>query len=381
MPSIHLSHITWRGESYIQIKPDGYVDGLSQMIKQVPGWAYHKETGWRVPYSVKTYQLLRNKLNHLPLRINPQKIEIETRVATMPHKLELSEEEKMAVLKTVEQLTLQRYSHHTIRTYKQHLEQFFMDQNGKPEDLNQTLIREYLMQKIKVQKWGEASQNSFLNALRFYFEKVAKTPLSLKDLRPRPAKELPNVLSEQEVVALFEAVDNLKHKTILMLIYSAGMRLGELIRLRVDDLHLDSGKIFIKAGKGKKDRYTILAAQMRKPLADYLKAYKPRYWLIESPTGEPYSARSVQTILQRAVVKAKVNPYATVHTLRHSFATHLLERGTDIRYIQGLLGHASVKTTEIYTHITQKGGDTIKSPLDHLDLRDKRNRRNNADIE
>jgi len=117
---------------------------------------------------------------------------------------------------------------------------------------------------------------------------------------------------------------------------------------------------------------------MKETLVEYLKSYKPRYWLAEGPSGEKYSSRSVQVILRKAIEKAKANPYATVHTLRHSFATHLLERGTDIRYIQGLLGHASVKTTEIYTHITQKGGDQIQSPLDHLDLGHKRNRRNGA---
>jgi site-specific recombinase XerD len=153
-----------------------------------------------------------------------------------------------------------------------------------------------------------------------------------------------------------------------MLIYSAGLRPGELLKLRVDDLHTHTGKIFVKSGKGKKDRYTILSPKMMEVLTQYLKQYKPQYWLFEGMLKEQYAARSVQAVLRKAVTKAKANPFATVHTLRHSFATHLLERGTDIRYIQGLLGHASVKTTEIYTHITPKGGDQIKSPLDHLDL-------------
>jgi site-specific recombinase XerD len=381
MPAVILSHVEWNGKSFIQVKPEGYVQDLDRILKQIPGWGYHRETGWRVPYSVQAYQLLRNKLDHLALRVNPQKVQIETRVQHLPSKLELTEEEKTAVLKMVEQLSLQRYSHNTIRTYKQHLEQFFMDNTNAPDQLDGEHVRFYLLKKIKANQWNEASQNSFLNAIRFYFEKIARKTLDIKDMRPRAPRELPNVLSENEVVRLFAAVDNLKHKTILMLIYSAGLRLGELLNLRVDDLHMDTGKIFIHSGKGKKDRYTILAAQMKETLVEYLRSYKPRYWLIEGPSGETYSSRSVQVILRKAIEKAKANPYATVHTLRHSFATHLLERGTDIRYIQGLLGHASVKTTEIYTHITRKGGDQIQSPLDHLDLGDKRNRRNGADTE
>ena len=151
-------------------------------------------------------------------------------------------------------------------------------------------------------------------------------------------------------------------------IYSAGLRLNELIKLRVDDIKIDRKEIFIYSGKGKKDRITILADKMIIQLKTYLKEFKPSYWLIEGADGGCYSARSVQAILRKGVADSGVNPMATVHTLRHSFATHLLERGTDIRYIQDLLGHSSIKTTEIYTHITQKGGRTIQSPLDQLDF-------------
>jgi integrase len=142
---------------------------------------------------------------------------------------------------------------------------------------------------------------------------------------------VPKTEAEKEVLAIFQATENLKHKTIMMLIYSAGLRLGELLKLRVDDLHMDNGQLFIKSGKGKKDRTAILAENIRSLIHKYLREYKPDYWLFEGPLKEPYSARSVQVILRRAVEKAKAYPFATVHTLRDSFATHLLERGTDIR--------------------------------------------------
>jgi site-specific recombinase XerD len=140
------------------------------------------------------------------------------------------------------------------------------------------------------------------------------------------------------------------------------------MHLRKDDLHHNSHKIFFKAGKVKKDRYIILATKMRNMFQQYLQQYRPQYCLFEGMYGEQYSGRSVQTVMQQAVKKSKINPFASVHTLRHSFATHLLESSTDIRYIQHILGHASVKTTEIYTHITTKGNAQIKRPLDHLDL-------------
>jgi integrase/recombinase XerD len=381
MSNITHAHIEWKGRSFIQIKNHGYIDRLYGLIKEVPGWGYHRDTGWIVPYSVQSYQLLKNKFEHLSIAINPQKVVLIATEQALPTKLELTEEEKLAVLKTIEQLTVKRYSLSTVRSYKQMLEAFFMENRCPLEELDLEHLRFYLLDKIKKKVWNEASQNSFINAAKFYFHHIAHRPLDFNDLRPRATKELPNVLSEKEVLAIFQATENLKHKTILMLIYSAGLRLGELLKLRVDDLHMDSGKIFIKSGKRKKDRYTILAENIRSLIHKYLKEYKPDYWLFEGSLKEPYSARSVQVILRRAVEKAKANPFATVHTLRHSFATHLLERGTDIRYIQGLLGHASVKTTEIYTHVTEKGGNQIKRPLDHLDLGDMGSRRNHVDTE
>ena len=187
------------------------------------------------------------------------------------------------------------------------------------------------------------------------------------DFRPRKPKKLPTVLSQEEVLALFRAVSNLKHRCILMLIYSAGLRLGELVRLRIEDVFIPQRKIFVKAAKGKKDRYTVLSDKMLVVLQKYLGNYHPDYWLFEGQTGGPYSARSVQNVLRKAVKQAGVNPYATVHTLRHSFATHLLENGMDLRYIQALLGHSSPKTTEIYTHITEKARNRFRSPLDTLE--------------
>ena len=154
----------------------------------------------------------------------------------------------------------------------------------------------------------------------------------------------------------------------MMLIYSAGLRLGELTKLRLTDIQADEHRIFVRDGKGKKDRCTILAGKTETLLRSYLAFYRPVHWLFEGADGGAYSDRSVQAIFTKAKERSKINPLATVHTLRHSFATHLLEKGVDLRYIQDLLGHESSKTTEIYTHITKKSWDKIKSPLDDLEI-------------
>jgi site-specific recombinase XerD len=186
--------------------------------------------------------------------------------------------------------------------------------------------------------------------------------------RPREEKFLPEVLNTDEITAILNATENIKHKAVLMTIYSAGLRIGEAVNLKLKDI--DSGRMQIRVenAKGKKDRYTLLSEKNLEVLRSYVKEFKPRVWLFEGAKGETYSQKAIQQILRKAVEKVGLKKHITVHTLRHSFATHLLEAGTDIRYIQSLLGHESSKTTEIYTHITGRGLQQIKSPLDKLDI-------------
>jgi integrase/recombinase XerD len=182
-------------------------------------------------------------------------------------------------------------------------------------------------------------------------------------------KTLPSVLSSEEVIEILKATENIKHRAILMTIYSAGLRISESINLKIRDIDSNRMQIRVEQGKGKVDRYTLLSEKTLLILRQYFKEYRPKVWLFEGLIkGEQYSTRSIQNIFQAAVKKAGITKDVSVHTLRHSFATHLLENGTDLRYIQNLLGHANSKTTEIYTHITTKGFDQIKSPLDKLDF-------------
>lgn len=275
---------------------------------------------------------------------------------------------RFTLLRLTEQLMLNRYSHQTIKTYRSCFRQFlghFSDRDlvsiEKPE------IRQYLLTQIKVRGWSEATQNQVLSAIKFYYEKVLGQEKQLYDLRARRPEQLPEILSEEEVKRLISSVKNLKHRCILMLIYSVGLRLSESVNVRLDDLLVDRRQIFIKGGKGKKDRYVILSDKLFAAITEYRQIYKPVYWLFEGISGERYSPRSVQQIMRRAVKASNVNPYATVHTLRHSFATHMLERGTDLRYIQHLLGHGSIKTTERYLHVQRDAEAKLKSPLDEMD--------------
>ena len=182
--------------------------------------------------------------------------------------------------------------------------------------------------------------------------------------RPKRANQLPNTLSVEEVYKLINSPTNLKHKAILYTVYAAGLRMSELLNLRVKDIRSKEAYIFIKGAKGKKDRHTVLADNLLKLLRKYYKKYRPSYWLFEGQDGGKYSSSSVQSIFRRAQKVSGANPWSTPHTLRHSFATHLLENGENLRNIQVLLGHESSKTTEVYTHVVGVNNRKVKNPLD-----------------
>lgn len=263
-----------------------------------------------------------------------------------------------------------RYGDHTIETYRSLFEEFINYYYRYDIDrIDESMIVTFLRYLVIERKVSTSYQNQSINAIKFYYERVlgGQRKVYLVD-RPKREKTLPVVLSEDEICAIIAATANLKHKTILMTIYSAGLRISEAINLKIEDIDSQRMQIRVEQSKGKKDRYTLLSAKTLDVLRKYFQVYKPKYWLFEGQKGEQYSDRSIQTILKASVAKAKIKKHVTVHTLRHSFATHLLENGTDLRYIQTLLGHESSKTTEIYTHVTTKGFEQIKSPIDKLNI-------------
>jgi integrase/recombinase XerD len=205
--------------------------------------------------------------------------------------------------------------------------------------------------------------NQAISALRFLFTRVLGRELSITK-RPKADRHLPGVLSREEAIRIVSAPRNLKHKALLALAYSAGLRVGELASLRVSDVDPARGVILVHCGKGRKDRYTILAIRTKRLLETYLDLYQPKNWLFEGQDGGHLAPRTIQEVFYRAKDAAGIAKDVSIHSLRHSFATHLLEDGTDIRYIQELLGHANAKTTQIYTHIAKKDFLRIRSPYD-----------------
>jgi site-specific recombinase XerD len=237
-----------------------------------------------------------------------------------------------------------------------------------PREATDADLRAFILFLIEHEQYASSTINQVINALRLLYVDLYRRPMELGKL-PRPKKErkLPVVLSEGEVRRLFDNLYNLKHKSMLMLVYSAGLRVGEVVRLHWEDLDEERRMIHIRGGKGKKDRYTILSGVVVKALQRYWKVYQPREWLFEGQEpGKSYSIRSAEHVFKKAAFKAGISKDVSIHSLRHAFATHMLEQGTDLRYIQDLLGHESIKTTEIYTHVSKRKLARLQSPIEQL---------------
>lgn len=269
----------------------------------------------------------------------------------------------------VEKLEQKRYSESTQTTYIAYMKDFVYAFDKRDlTQINADEINSYILRLIKNSKISASQQNQRINAIKFYYEKVlGHEKLMFAIDRPRDAKPLPKVLSLNEISQIISNCQNIKHKCILSLIYSAGLRRSELINLKITDINSERGLIVIKGAKGKKDRNTLLSKQMLHMLRSYYIDYKPSHWLFEGQKpGSSYSPTSIGKILYYACKRAKLHHRVTPHMLRHSFATHLLEQGTDLRYIQELLGHSSSKTTEIYTHVSKNMIEGISNPLDSI---------------
>lgn len=269
-------------------------------------------------------------------------------------------------------LKFKRYSPNTIKTYADALVVFLNFFRSKPVcDLTNDDVVLLVNQYILKNKFSFSYQNQIVNALKLYFREIRKSKIEVEALqRPRREHKLPNVLSKEEVKAILQAPTNIKHRTMLSLIYAcglSGLRRSELLNLKIGDVDSKRHMLIIRNSKGYKDRQAPISDKTIEMLREYYKMYRPKIWLFEGQKiAEKYSERSLEQILKKALLKARIVKPVTLHWLRHSYATHLLESGTDLRYIQELLGHKSSKTTEIYTHVSQKSLQNIKSPFDDL---------------
>ena len=283
----------------------------------------------------------------------------------------LSKENLRGLQRFDEELKLKSYSASTIRTYRNEFFQLLhLLKNKNVNELTADDLRRYMVYAMEKEGIKENTAHSRLNALKFYYEQVLGRDKFFWEI-PRPKKPLllPKVLSEDELSKLFRALKNAKHKAMLFTAYSAGLRVSEVAALKIRNIDSGRMQILVEQAKGKKDRYVPLSPVLLDILREYIKNYKPKpqTYLFESEqTGTCYPTRTIQKIFQLAREKSGISKQVGIHSLRHSFATHLLEKGTDIRYIKDLLGHFNIKTTERYLHVSKKDLVNIISPLDDL---------------
>ncbi len=331
-----------------------YDRGLIERVKKLVGvqWS-QSEKAWYVLDST----LYREKFGLAPKNLTGKAVLLNIHSANQP-----------ALQRYLETLQLKAYSPNTIKTYLNEFAQLLYTLKEKNVDtLDETRLRSYFLYCINTLKLSENTLHSRINAVKFYFEQVLKRSKFFMEI-PRPKKPsiLPQVINTQDIKKLFEVTTNLKHNTMLKLCYGMGLRVSEIVQIKITDVDSKNMQVFIEKAKGKKDRYANLPESILVQLRAYFLEYKPKKYLFEGLYGDQYSIRSAQQVFSDALKKAKINKKVGIHGLRHSFATHLLEAGTDISFIQELLGHNDLKTTLRYTHVSKQTIKNIQSPLDKL---------------
>jgi integrase/recombinase XerD len=374
--AISICLLQHRGKDWILLRFEPNAD-WTKRIKAVPGRKWTETyRGWLVPDTLENRKLC--KLAPIATKTKtPFAKKTDTKPTTVKASQEpksiLSHENNLALEKFIQELTLMAYSPSTIKTYRNEFLQLLKLLKKKPaSELTIDELRRYMSYTITEEGINENTAHSRLNALKFYYEQVLKKEKFFWEIpRPKKPQQLPRMFSQSEISSIINKTDNLKHKVMLMLAYSAGLRVSEVVSLKTWQIDSKRRCIHVEHAKGKKDRITPLSPVLLVMLRKYASEYKPdpRGYLFEGHTkGTPYSNRSLQEVLMAAKQKARVIRPGSIHALRHSFATHLLEKGTDISIIQKLLGHNDLKTTLRYLHATNKDILNIISPLDSLFL-------------
>lgn len=372
MKTVTLERFEHRGNEQIAIR-FGIDDTIRTHLKKLPGvaWSQTHKTFY-MPFSAENKALLFTHLRELKVfvdysalnRKQPEAVANKPTPILLP---EITPEMAYEVERFKKWMQEKRLSPNTVATYADVTLLFLRYAYLKnTSHYNARLIANFNFEHIVAQRKSTSYQNQCINGIKKYLQYKGLAVEALQVQRPKKQKKLPQVLSTDEVKSILDATANLKHKTLLSLIYSAGLRIGEAIDLKLADIDQQRMLIHIKQAKGKKDRYTLLSPSFLKLLKEYLASYKPKTYLFEGQNSDQYSSRSAQQVLKEAVSHTQIKKHVTLHTLRHSFATHLLENGTDIRYIQTLLGHNDPKTTMIYTHVSQSSIQRIKNPFDFL---------------
>ena len=365
--NIHVIPVVHHGEKRLRLKFP-YDEELLERIREIPDCRWSATMhGWHVPDNYKSYEVLES--NNLKI---VQKTEPARQNFRYQKNDKIPSKKNDGHIQTFTRwLKGQRYSEKTIATYTDAISVFFRFYNHKdPLEINSDDIIRFNYEYIIKNKYSSTYQNQVISALKLFLSRISKKNIILDEIeRPRKAQHLPEILAKEEVAKLIRGIRNLKHRSIISLIYACGLRRSELLDLKLNSIDSKRGLLIIKSAKGNKDRIVPIPSNLVEILRNYYTRYKPKYWLFEGVNkGEKYSEASLWKIFKLARLKAGISKNVTLHTLRHSYATHLLETGTDLRHIQVLLGHKSSKTTEIYTHVSSSAIQNIKSPFENLKL-------------
>jgi len=352
-----ISIINIDGKNKISVQFEKRIDWII-MIRKIPGaeWNYRLRSWLITDNDVNREKFGLQKVDHVKGSItNNERLEIEV---------------QNGLNKMIDLMRIKRYSECTIDSYTKCLQVFFsyFPKKKISEITNNDVVKfntEYVLQK----KLSASYQSQFINALKIMYGQELEKSLEIEKLmRPQKPFQLPKVISEEEVSMIINACKNIKHKSMISLIYSAGLRRGELLNLKMEDIDSKRMMILIKNGKGAKDRMVPLSPLILDMLRKYYEMYKPVMYLFEGQFGGKYSERAIELVIKKAVLDAGIQKNINLHMLRHSYATHLLEAGTNLRYIQELLGHQSLKTTQIYTHVSSLALSKVISPFDRLKI-------------
>ena len=285
---------------------------------------------------------------------------------TPKHSRLISEDNKHLIREFVKYLYGLRLSESTVMTYFTFVADFVEFIGDKPiANLNNLDVRHFVEQQVQEKQYSISTHRQMISALKHFGVFLPNSDLKVEDFfRPKKSSYLPTVLSIEEAISILRVTRNLKHRVAIALLYSAGLRIGEMLNLELRDIDISRRQIFVKNGKGRKDRVVIMADSFIPLFLNYIATYAPNKYFIEGTKGGTYSAASVRSFLKKSCKLAKIKKRVTPHTLRHSYATHLLDSGVGIRHIQVLLGHSKPETTMIYTHVSKKDLLNIRSPLD-----------------
>ncbi len=358
--------------------------GLENRLRQLPGCSWSEIwQGWHIPNNPASLRLVFRTFRGLAyvdatgVFNRPNRTDSNSSLPSKTEKTEWRVKKMLALPgqtnKRIEEfpdwMKVHRYSPNTIRLYSDGIRKFFRYHRGKRvEELSNRDLEDFNRGYVLRKGYSGSYQNQVINAVKLFYRKMERRMMVIEEIeRPRREHMLPNVLGKEEVKSILSAPVNLKHRAMLSLIYACGLKRSELLNLKLTDVESDRGLLGIRQSKGNKDRVIPISEKMVMMLREDFRSYRPKVWSFEGQVrGEPYSAEGFQEALKKSVAKAGIRKPVTLHWLRHSYATHLLESGTDLRYIQELLGHKSSRTTEIYTHASCKNIQQIKSPFDNL---------------